>query len=73
MFAAAVRPEAAMISFLVMVSCAPGATAPAHRLGPEPGHLVLDRGTGVPCIGLALAVSGVLWAGFGCALALLLA
>jgi hypothetical protein len=62
-----------MISLLVMVPRAPGAAAPARRLGPEPGPLSLNRGTGVPCIGLALAASGVLWAGFGCALALLLA
>jgi hypothetical protein len=61
-----------MIGLLVMVPYAPGAAPAAHRLGPEPGRLILDRGTGVPCIGLALAASGVLWAGFGCALAVLL-
>jgi hypothetical protein len=62
-----------MISLLVMASRAPGAAAPVHRFGPEPSHPVPDRGTGVPCIGLALAASGALWAGFGCVLTLLLA
>jgi len=73
MFGTAVRPEAAMISLLVIASRVPGAVA-ACRFGPDPAHpIVFDRGTGVPCIGLALAASGALWAGFGCALALLLA
>jgi hypothetical protein len=73
MLAAAVHPEAAMISLLAVASCAPNTTAPAHHLGPEPGQLMADRGTGVPCIGLALAASGIIWAGFGCPLALLVA
>jgi hypothetical protein len=58
---------------LVTVSRAPGAAVPVHRVGPEPDHPVFDRATGAPCIGLALAASGVLWAGFRCALAILVA
>jgi hypothetical protein len=61
-----------MMSLLVIDSLAPGTAESAHRLGSDPAHsTTLDRATGVPCIGLALAALGALWAGFGCALALL--
>jgi hypothetical protein len=71
MLAAAVRPEATMISLLLLVSSAPGSAGTAHRIDPEADRPMPDRGTGVPCIGLALAASGVFWASSGCLLVFL--